>query len=276
MRVRAIYEVSSLRLLSSRVTVALTSTHNPRLQEIRKAAKAGRRTPDDLIVAEGPHLLEEVLGSAWRVEQIYGTAEALGRHAGLLRQASAPVTEVSARGFASMAGTETSQGLLALVRPRCWTWDDVVAGRALVVVLDAVQDPGNVGTIIRSAEAFGASGIVLTEGCARVSSGKVLRAAAGSLFRLPFVEAVGRATVLKQLTALRLYALDAAGRTSLIDVDLSVPCALLVGNEGAGVAGELLSRVESISIPTSRVESLNAAIACSLVLWEAARQRKGL
>ncbi len=257
--------------------MALTSTHNARLHEIRKAAKAGRPTPDGLIVAEGPHLLEELFDSAWRAEQIYGTEGALVHHAGLVSRLGAPATEVSGRGFASIAATEASQGLLALVRPKHWTWSDLTGGRALVVVLDAVQDPGNVGAIVRSAEAFGASGIILIEGSARASNGKVLRAAAGSLFRLPFLEGIGRSMAVEHLAAagLQSYALEATGPTAFTGVDLRVPCALLVGNEGAGLSGEFFAAAQTIAIPTARVESLNVAIACSLVLFEAARQRSG-
>jgi len=256
--------------------VALTSPQNSRLQEIRKAAKAGRPTPDGLIVAEGPHLLEEVLRSEWRAREIYGTGEALERFSGLLSKAQeAEVVEVAPRAFASIASTETTQGLLTLLRPRAWTWQEVTAEPALAVVLDAIQDPGNVGAIVRSSEAFGASGVVLGQGCARISNGKVLRAAAGSLFRLPVIEAVTRAEILRHLGALpvRFYALDAKAETPLQEAELRSACALLVGNEGAGISREMLAVSDAIRIPTVRVESLNAAVACSVALFEAARQR---
>lgn len=256
--------------------MALTSLQNPRLQEIRKAAKAGRPTPDGLIVAEGPHLLEEVLRSSWGVREIYGTGEALERCSRqITRAAEAEVLEVSPRAFASIASTEATQGLLTLLRPREWTWQEVTVEPSLVVVLDAIQDPGNVGTIVRSCEAFGASGVVLTEGCARVSNGKALRAAAGSLFRLPLLEALPRAEILRHLDVrpLRLYALCATAQMRLEEADLRSPCALVVGNEGAGISREFLAVSEGLRIPTARVESLNAAVACSIPLFEAARQR---
>lgn len=253
----------------------LTSTHNPRLQQIRRAALSGRPTPDGLIVAEGPHLLEEVLRSAWKAEEIFCTGEAPIRFSGLFARAPAPVTELSPRAFESIATTETTQGVLALLRPREWSFEELIAGRALTVILDAIQDPGNAGTIARSAEAFGATGIILGEGCARVSNGKVLRAAAGSLFRIPYLEGVTRSQIVELFedARLRVYALAGESETPLTSCDLRSPCALLIGNEGAGLSGELFAWGESVRIPTVRVESLNAAVAASIALFEAARQR---
>ncbi len=257
------------------MAVRLTSTHNPRLQEIRRAALSGRPTPDGLIVAEGPHLLEEVLRSSWKVEEVFCTAEAPVRFSGLFARRPAPAIELSARAFQSITTTEATQGVVALLRPREWSFADVIGSNALTVILDAIQDPGNVGTIIRSAEAFGATGIILAEGCARVSNGKVLRAAAGSLFRMPYLEAVTRSQIAELLkgAGVTVYALAEEGRAPLTTCDLRGPCALLIGNEGAGLSGELLTLGESIRIPSVRVESLNAAVACSIALFEAARQR---
>ncbi len=253
----------------------LTSPHNPYLQTVREAAKAGRPTPDGLIVAEGPHLLEEVVGSAWTAEQILCTERARDRF-GRLLSLPANVTEVSERAFGSLTTTESSQGILALLRPHPWTWEDITKGQALVVVLDAIQDPGNVGTIFRSAEAFGANGIILAPDCARVSNGKVLRAAAGSLFRLPYVEASGQGEILTHMRAAKLevYALAPASGREISQCSLSQPCALVVGNEGSGLAVKSWEGVNLVSIPTARVESLNVAVALSVALFEAARQRK--
>ncbi len=147
--------------------------------------------------------------------------------------------------------------------------------RALVVILDGIQDPGNAGTIVRSAEAFGASGVVFLKGCSRVANGKLLRATAGSIFRVPFLEGVSVFQLATYLRAsqLNLYALAASGEASLAHANLRAPCGLVVGSEGAGVSPELLSGAQTLRIPTSNVESLNAAIACSIALFEAQQQR---
>jgi len=253
----------------------LTSTKNPLLQSIRRAAAAGRPTEDGLIVAEGPHLLEEALRGEWQIERVFATPGALNRHADLLSRTDTEIREISARAFDSVAATEASQELLALLRPRAWNWEELVAGQALVVVLDALQDPGNAGTIVRSAEAFGATGVVLLQGSVRIANGKFLRATAGSIFRVPFVESweANEFITQAQRRSLVLYALVPAAGTILAEADFRQPCALAVGSEAHGMSPEMVRYMRPISIPTVNVESLNAAIACSITLFEAQKQR---
>src|SRR4051812_14733726 len=167
----------------------LTSLHNPLLKSIRRAVARGRATEDGLLVAEGPHLLAEALRGTWQVETILGTESAFERHRTLLADARSEQIEISSEALAAIADTETSQELLALLRPRNWAWDDLLGHLTLIVVLDGIHDPGNAGTIVRSAEAFGATGVLFLKGSVHVSNPKFLRAAAGSMFRMPFVEA---------------------------------------------------------------------------------------
>jgi len=256
----------------------LTSTKNPLLQKIRLAAAAGRPTEDGFVIAEGPHLLEEALRGAWRIERVLTTASGRERHFNLLSRVEAEIVELSSRAFASIAATETTQEVLMLMRPPTWSWADLVPSPALVVALDGIQDPGNVGAIVRSAEAFGATGVVFLRGCARVPNAKLLRATVGSIFRLPFLEGLTVAEFVEQirLSVLTLYALTPHAATGLLKADLRHGCALAIGSEGAGVSAELLFEANLLSIPTAGVESLNAAIACSIALFEAQRQRAGL
>ncbi len=235
--------------------------------------QSGQPTPDGLIVAEGPHLLEEAQGSSWQIERIFHTAGASQKFSRIIGRL--PALEVSDRAFDSVSETKNTQGLLALLRPRAWDWDEILTPQALMVVVDGIQDPGNVGTIMRSAEAFGASGILLAPGSARVSNGKLLRAAAGSLFRLPFLELESRSESLRRLQAaqVKLFALAAGGATALPDAEFTGTCALVVGSEGSGISPEFSANSEQLRIPTERVESLNAAVACSIALFEASRQR---
>lgn len=263
----------------------LTSPKNPLLQKIRRAASAGRPTEDGLIVAEGPHLLAEVLESEWRIEQLFATPTSRDRYADLVSAADAELIEVSERAFASIAGTETTQEVLALVRPKICSWHDLttrnrikndLAGpNSLIVALDALQDPGNAGTIVRSAEAFGATGMILLKGTAHVANGKFLRASAGSIFRLPYLEgwSVQDLLIHAQSSGLQLFGLAQTAETDLTAADLRAPLALIVGSEGRGLSPDLANNVQQISIPTSQVESLNAAVACSIALFEAQRQR---
>ncbi len=235
----------------------------------------GQTTDDGLIVAEGPHLLDEAGRGRWVVQQILATPDARARHEGLFQASGAEILEVEARAFESVSATEATQGLLALLRPAHWSWEDMTQATALIVVLDGIQDPGNAGTIVRSAEAFGATGVVLLKGCVHVANGKLLRASAGSIFRVPFLEGVPAEACIERLRSkdIQVYALDASGATELSQAEFSKPCAIVIGSEASGVSRQLLSEAEAVRIPTTRVESLNAAMACSVALFTAQRQR---
>jgi RNA methyltransferase, TrmH family len=251
------------------------SIHNPLIQAVRKAARSSRPTADGMVLAEGPHLLREALGSAWRIEQVLCTDEARQRFPELLQHTSLPLTQLPSKVFASIATTETSQEVLTLLHPRRWSWEEITSRDGPIVVLDSIQDPGNAGTMIRSAEAFSSAGVILTEGCARASNSKLLRATAGSIFRVPFLEGISAAKITADLRRFEylLYALSASGSTLLSDARFNRRCAVVIGNEGSGVSPELLASAHPLKIPTHRVESLNAASACAIALYEAARQR---
>ncbi|MGH9694535.1 MAG: TrmH family RNA methyltransferase [Bryobacteraceae bacterium] len=253
----------------------LTSAKNPFLESVRRAAAAGRPMEDGSLVIEGPHLVAEALRGGCTLRRVVTTAQGRERYAKLLERLQVEITEVSSRAFAATASTETAQEILALAGWRPASWRKIAGPQALVVALDGIQDPGNAGTIVRSAEAFGASGVVLLEGTVRVANGKFLRATAGSIFRLPVLEAVKRVEFLEQARAsgLALYALSARGGTSLPAADLCIPSTLIVGGEGSGVSAQLFAASTALSVPARNVESLNAAVACSIALFETARQR---
>ena len=258
-------------------TLTITSRHNPLLQEVRRAVADGKPTPEGFIVAEGPHLLEEAIRGWWQLEQILATAEARKRFANLLGMADAEVVEVSETALASAAGTEHGQGVISLLRPKLFAWSDLLPQTgALVLVLDGVQDPGNAGTLVRSAEAFGVSGVALTRSSVRVPNAKFLRATAGSIFRLPYLEEVRSNELLSRFEerGITLWALAAQGATSILEANLRHACGLAVGSEGRGVSPELQRGARALSVPSGTVESLNAAVAGSIALFEASRQRE--
>ena len=256
--------------------VELSSIRNPMLQNIRQAAGRGRPTDDGLLVIEGPHLLQEIASSRWQVKTLLFTPETFPAWELYAREHGVETVVVPARTFSSLSSTETTQGVMAVVQPRLSQWEDFEISSVLIVVLDAVQDPGNAGTIIRSAEAFNATGVVLLEHSARLSNGKLMRASAGSLFRMPVLEAVPRSEFLSVARQHQwtLAALDAAGQVAISDFSFTSGCALIVGSEGRGVSPDLLACATSVNIPASRIESLNAAAACSIALYEASRQRR--
>jgi TrmH family RNA methyltransferase len=240
----------------------ITSSGNPVLKKIRKAITQGTLTEDGLAVAEGPHLLQEAIRSGCQVDRVLIAEGATHRFDGA-EVVAEPV-------FKEIKGTEHSQGLLALVRAPVWKVEDTLSAVPLVVVLDGVQDPGNAGTIIRSAEAFGATGVILLKGSVDPWNAKCLRASAGSLFRIPVAYGVPN---LKGLDQLKWYAAAGNAADTIDLVDWTRPSALFVGNEGGGIRRTVLEQCRAIRIPTTGVESLNVAVAAAVILYEASRQR---
>ena len=239
----------------------LISDKNPLLKEVRRLAAGGAPGEDRWILAEGPHLLDEALRSKIEIHAVI-LAESAPEIAGT---GSARVVRVLDGLFNKLASTESPQGVLALVRLPEWTPDDLLKGTPLVVVLDGVQDPGNAGAILRTAEAFGATGAVFLKGSVSPSNPKCLRASAGSAFRVPVVSEIP--------PGLALFAADPRAKLSVADVGLAAPCGIVIGGEGSGVRPELAARATGVKIPTVNVESLNAAVAASILLYEARRQR---
>lgn len=256
----------------------VTSAANPLLKDVRRAISRGALTDEGWCVAESFHLLEEALRSERNVrvvlasESVKSTVE---KHVAGLR---GPRTVVLPdRLFQTIAATEASQGVIALVEPPQWSIDQLFRGQSLVIVLDGLQDPGNAGAIARAAEAFGATGLMFVKGTVSPFHPKTLRASAGSLFRIPFVcglDAPLARAALKQRRVDLYAAMPFTGSQRLAgDIDFSRKCAIVIGSEGRGVSQELHGNATDVAIPTVGVESLNAAVAASVLLYEARRQR---
>ncbi len=249
---------------------------HPLLKTIRKGVQKGALTDEGFAVAESFHLLEEALRAELEIaaivvsESVRSTVES--RVKGLN---SVQIYRLPDRDFDELASTENSQGVISLVRPPTWTLDQLFRGTALVIVLDGLQDPGNAGTIVRSAEAFGATGVLALKGTVNLHNPKCLRAAAGSLFRLPCVQGVEMEMACAALAQRKVdcYATVPQGGKSIYQADLSAKTALIIGSEGRGVSQRLRDSAIDLVIPTTGVESLNAAIAASILLYEARRQR---
>ncbi|MDE0105465.1 MAG: RNA methyltransferase [Bryobacterales bacterium] len=251
----------------------ITSRTNKWIRQLRLAATRGTTVSGGWTLAESPHLLQEALRSSAQVQRVFAAESALQRaEATIPPHRGIPVHPVADGLFQDVATTARSQGVLSLVRLPSWTPGEVLQG--LTIVLDAVQDPGNAGTIARSAEAFGASGIVFLSGSAAPTNPKCLRAAAGSMFRLPHLSRIGTDQLLGLVAShgCRLLALAAGDGTSLAGIDFSGPTAVVVGSETHGVRPPLLDAAERVVIPTHSVESLNAGIAAAVVLYESARR----
>lgn len=258
---------------------SVSSRHNAQVKELRRALRKAEPTARGLCAIEGEHLLVEALGSGLELGTVFFSHSARERSAALLEKLP-PRTEVLLLPddvFAGAVATETPPGIAALVRlPRCTLQDVLRNPEPLAVVLAGLQDPGNLGTILRSAEAFGASGVILAEGCVSPYNPKAVRASAGSLFRLPVVD-VAFGALRRELPAsnVRLLATSSHHGQPADQADLRGALALLLGGEGGGLPSELLAAADlTITIPHSRrVESLNAATAAAVLLYEISRQR---
>jgi TrmH family RNA methyltransferase len=257
--------------------------HNPLVKQLRQAfARA------ELI--EGLRILEEAIRSGLRFSSVFFRESAQAAADRLLPQIGAQVETLLLpdKLFDSLVPSESPQGVAALVRLKEFSLDDVLERLQVgpIVVLAGLQDPGNLGTILRSAEAFGSAGIVLGEGTVSPFNSKVVRASAGSVFRLPTIHGQtshGKsAAKLEEVSAklraqgVRLIATSSHKGTQLDQADLKGATAIFFGNEGSGLPRDVMAKMdESIAIPhTAQVESLNAGVAASIVLYEAARQRK--
>ena len=279
------------------------SKQNIRLKELRRAlacpgrdlsgaisqdkSGAAGRDRRSLAGIEGPNLLEEALRAGLRLDCVFIAQGAEHLLEGLRLPESADVLLVPRELLNSVLATETPQPVAALVEPPEWSWEQLLGLREkaasllalatpLVIVLAGLQDPGNLGTILRSAEAFGATGLLSLPGTASAWNPKAVRASAGSLFRLPLISASAE-DCLARLRAAGVKILSTAvdGAEAADRIDLAGPVALIIGNEGNGVPEEVASQADqAVTIPCpGPVESLNAAVAASVLLYEASRQR---
>lgn len=292
----------------------ITSTSNQKVKElIRLKEKSRIREEEKLFLAEGPRMAEEI-PLEW-IDCLYVSEsyeKKCGEQTAAYKKAGVRTETLSDEVFARVSDTKTPQGVLAAVHMPEYSFADILgvkkaaahthvqrafmqdpfeghfaardgaAGRArlpLVLVLDNLQDPGNMGTVFRSAEAAGASGILMSKDCVDVYNPKVIRSTMGAIFRLPFYRAEDLPGAVMELKdgGLRVYAAHLEGRRTYDGEDYRRGCAFLIGNEGNGLRQEVAECADCrIRIPMEGcTESLNAAVAASILLFEAARQRRG-
>jgi RNA methyltransferase, TrmH family len=259
--------------------------HNPALKELRQAFAKAERNAEGFCAIDGTRILEEAIRSGLKFQAVFFRESAHNIADRLLPQVGSHVETllVPDKLFDSAVPSEHPQGVAALVRLNDFSLDDVLERLQIgpLIVVIGLQDPGNLGTILRSAEAFGSAGVVQGEGTVSAFNSKVIRASAGSIFRLPIVAAKAPQNLTDFCAKLRshgvrLLATSSHKGTALDQAKLAGPTAIFIGSEGAGLARSFMSQLdELISIPHSEhVESLNAGVAASIVLYEAARHRR--
>jgi TrmH family RNA methyltransferase len=255
----------------------ISSRANARVKQLRAAFQGHARLSGGLVAIEGDHLLEEALRSGMVLKTVFVSER---REAPKIVPRGVEVMRLTEEVFGSVVETQSPQGVAALLVPPVWVLDDVMGERSASLILIAVglQDPGNMGTLVRSAEAFGATGVLTTPGTVSAWNQKALRASVGSVFRVPVVAVDASEMEGLKRRGVRLIAavgFEDAGVIAVQEMDLTAACALMIGNEGSGLGVEWLAMCDAqVTIPCpGAVESLNAAVAGSLLLYEASRQR---
>ena len=261
----------------------IESDANKKIKLAASLHQRKNRDKEGLFLAEGVRLCEMVAESCWGIRFALVTEKLLEMERGkALAEKLAERIEVflvSEKIFAKATATEQPQGILLLVEQQKSSLGRLQAvDNPLYVVLDGVQDPGNVGTIIRTADAAGADGVFLTKGSADVFSDKVVRSTMGSLFHLPIISGLQSEDVVNFVRVrgcqLLVTALDETAKP-LYERNLAQPVMLVFGNEGNGVSAELLSAGEKTYIPmVGGAESLNVGVSAAVALFEALRQRR--
>ncbi len=253
----------------------ISSRTNNRVKQLRAAFAGHARLSGGMVAIEGDHLFAEALRSGMVFKTVFISER---REIPGIVPRSVEVLRLTDELFASVVETQSPQGIAALIVPPVPSIEAVMVHTPLILIAAGLQDPGNLGTLVRSAEAFGATGVLTTPGTVNAWNQKALRASVGSIFRMPVVAAMPEDIAALKTRGVRLVA---AVGTNEFDVtpaqnsDFTGPCAIMIGNEGAGLAPEWLELADlRITIPCpGPVESLNAAIAGSLLLYEASRQR---
>ena len=267
----------------------ITSPSNEIIKKtVQYASKASARKEDGVFVAEGTKLVTEAPSSSVRRLFVSDSClSSLQKEKGKLLEAfenlsgsleADDVIKLPDHIFEKISTMKTPQGMLAVLDAPSFSEEDVCGKDVpLVLVLEDIQDPGNVGTVFRTAEAAGVSGIVLTPGCADPLSPKVVRSSMGAIFRVPFVIEDDLSGCISRLEekGITCYAARLDAAESYDKCDLTAPCALLIRNEGNGLSKDVIDKAsKGIFIPMSgKTESLNAAVSASILSYEARRQR---
>ena len=255
----------------------ITSRANARVKALRASFRCDASEPGDVLGIEGEQMISEAVRSGMKLQTLFIREGSVGVVERMCGVAGTEVVVLSGEVFSSAVGTASPKGIAAMVAVR---WPEPCAfSNGAVLILENLQDPGNLGTLIRSAEAFGARRVFLTKRTVNQWNAKVVRASAGSVFRVPVTRASLEeiAAEVKSLGVV-VYAAVAqeAGAASVMETAFGKKCGLMIGNEGAGLSADAIGMAQHrVWIPCA-VESLNAAVAGSTLLYEAMRQRGSL
>lgn len=255
----------------------ITSAGNSSVKNIIALQKKGKlRKEQDVFLVEGPKMVSEIPEGFLKELFVSEEFEANGQFAGLLKNKKYEL--VSSRVFREMSDTQTPQGILAVVGQRHSTLEDILkAEPSQLLLLEDIQDPGNLGTMLRAGEGAGITGVVMSKGCVDIYNPKVIRSTMGSVYRVPFVYTEDfHGTILEIKKSCKVYAAHLKGEYPYDKGDYTGNTAMIVGNEARGIREETAVLADTlIKIPMEgQVESLNAAVAASILMYEVYRQRR--
>ena len=252
----------------------ITSTANGKVKRlINLKNKRKLRDEEHVFLVEGIRMFREVYVS----ESFYKKEKVLVN--AIAGQAGVHIEVLTDTVFAHASDTKTPQGVLCVVRQKSYKLEDLLKGeKRHLLVLDNLQDPGNMGTIVRTAEGAGVTGVIMSRDCVDIYNPKTIRSTMGSIYRMPFYYAEDILKAIRKIkdAGIKVYAAHLDGEKSYDEEDYAFSCAFLIGNEGNGLREETSKMADHyIIIPMSgEVESLNAAIAASVLMFEVKRQRR--
>ncbi len=260
----------------------ITSRENPLVRDyVRLRESRSFRKESGRFVLEGARLLDDALKSGAKLETVFFTAEAREKQEALWQRSAESGAKICLAGEAAaarLADTKAPQGVFAsaFMLDKAFSLDKINLSGAYAA-LENIRDPGNLGTMLRTAEALGLSGVLLSRGCADIYAPKVVRASMGAVFRLPFFETddlPGALAALRMRGMKTLAALAGGTDTQLPRLDLSGGVAAAIGNEACGLSPACVAACTPFTIPMrGRAESLNAAAAAAIIMWEMMRAR---
>jgi rRNA methylases len=254
----------------------ITSKSNAKIKNVQALQKyAKTRKEQAAYVVEGAKMFAELPHAS--IKELYVTAAFVDKYAKSLQ--GLPYEVVDERVFAQMSATKTPQGILCVVTKLQYQLSDLLGKvEPLLLILEDLQDPGNVGTIFRTAEGAGVDGIIMSENCVDIYNPKTIRGTMGSIYRVPFIYTTKMQAIIEQLKAkkITIYAAHLSGEKIYDQEDYSKGSAFLLGNEGNGLSEALTERANKlIKIPMAgEIESLNVAIAATILTYESSRQRR--
>ena len=261
----------------------ITSTSSSQVKHvISLLSKAKKRKKNNEYVVEGIRMVSEV--PADLLVKIYMSERFQNNNSEYVKElvkkqgiSDDSIEIVADNVFDRMSQTQTPQGIMAVVRMKDNSLSDMLSGNPLLILVENLQDPGNLGTIIRMGEGAGVTGVIMSPNTVDIYNPKTIRSTMGSIFRVPFiyVQDFGEAVSECQKSGVKVYAAHLDGNNTYLGEDYSTPTAFLIGNEGNGLTDDITKQADTlIRIPMEgEVESLNAAIACTILTYEAVRQR---